>query len=120
MPIVGCDSVFDRFHRGIAELAIKLNAHISTDTRGAFQEIRPVLGDLFDPQFHGLDVQEQDPSSFAGQPILVTTMIGIKYRVPGRDWRVCSRAEVELQRVPVSAGQRKDSPILPRKRPREG
>jgi hypothetical protein len=117
MAIVGCDSVFDGFHRAIADLAIELNAHISTDTRGTFREIRPVAGDLFDPHFHRLENGEQDPGNCAGHPILVTTMVGIKYRLPVREWRVCSPAEVEIQRLPVSAGPPKVSRIVPCKRP---
>jgi hypothetical protein len=117
LPLVGAGSVFDRFHKGIAKLAADLNGNISTDTKGEFGEIRPMMGDVFDPRFHRLADHEQDARNCAGQPILVTTMIGIKFRLPGREWRVCSPAEVEVINVSSASAQRRVSSIVPSKRP---
>ena len=117
LPLVGTDSVFAGFHKGIANLAADLNGKISSDTKGEFAEIRPMMGDLFDPHFHKLADREQDARDCAGQTILATTMVGIKYRLPGREWRVCSLAEVEVINVPSVSAQKRASRIVPSKRP---
>ena len=118
LPLVGADSVFDGLHKGITSIAVDLNRNISTDAKGEFSEIKPIMGDIFDPDFHKWANREQDARDCAGQTILATTMMGVKFRLPGREWRVCSRAEVEIFDVPSVPAERRVSMILPSKRRR--
>lgn len=119
LPLVGADSAFNEFHSCFADLAVDLNANIGTEVRGEFQEINPAMGELFDPVAHKSASREGDDQDYSDQPILVTAMIGIKFRLPGKEWRVCVRAEVELWRVSTSGppGHRRITSIVPNKRP---
>jgi hypothetical protein len=100
-PILGGDSDLEKRHRVIAGLATDLNLKISAYS-GEFKEIAPKLNEneKFDPNFHTPDNPELEDQDLSGQPILVTTMMGIKFRLPGRPWRTCSKARVQL--VPCS------------------
>lgn len=117
LPLVGADSVFDGLHKCIATIAAELNSNVSTDTKGEFEPITPIMGDPFDPHFHKWTNREQDARDCAGQTILAITMIGIKFRLPGREWRVCCRAEVEIFNAPSVSAEPRVSTIVPSKRP---
>lgn len=110
LPLVGADSVFNNLHNSIVEIAQDLNVKIWTDVKGEFAKIEPTLGDDFDPHQHKPKDRDRNrdkgPDERVGQYILATAMVGIKRKVPGGEWRVCSHAEVELLQV-QTGGKRK-------------
>ena len=99
-PLGGCFPEASSLHSKVADLAGVLKAELSAYT-GTFEAIDPKMDDVFDPELHDLD--SFDPAmeglDASGQLIQWTTMIGIKFRLPGMPWRVCSRAIVQVGNV---------------------
>jgi hypothetical protein len=125
--LVGCRKEFHGFHQEITEIAGDLNAKIWAYL-GEFEPIYPQTEVEFDPNLHLPDTQEYEPQDYTGRDIMMPTMIGIKYRLPGKEWRICSRAKVRMWPDPVpsaatpkaansNVNERSYSRIVPQKRP---
>ena len=125
LPLVGGGKEVQKRHRRIADLASELNLKVSA-YRGIFEEIRPQITEPFDCECH---VEENsEPGDLPGQSVLVTTMVGIRYKHPEKDWRMCSPAKVKIcpawdalpnprKRIPLPEAP--SSSIVPRKRQNE-
>jgi hypothetical protein len=92
LPLVGGDSDVQARHKKIAKIASELNLKVFA-YRGTFVQIYPRFKEPFDLEYH----TEENPEleNLAGQPILVTTMMGIKYEHPEKGWRTYSPAKVK-------------------------
>jgi hypothetical protein len=95
MPLVSGDTEVQGHHKRIAMHARDLKLITST-YRGTFEAIGPNFRTPFDPTLYSLEnpTSDVDKGDLAGQPILVTTLPGIKFRLPGGEWRVCAEAFV--------------------------
>ncbi|KUJ15476.1 uncharacterized protein LY89DRAFT_720013 [Mollisia scopiformis] len=116
VAIVGNNAEINSFHESIANIASTLNVNMSA-YRGEYAPIYPQLSDAFDLNFHVLDSLELEGpglnvKDLEGRPILLTMLMGVKFKGPGRDWVVCYRAKVRLwrptnPRAILPAGKRK-------------
>ena len=98
--LVGCRKEFHGFHQQIVKIAEDLNSKIWTYL-GEFEQIYPKTEYVFDPKLHVSDPQEHEPQDYTGKDIMMPTMIGIKFRLPGKEWRICSRAKVRMWPKPT-------------------
>jgi hypothetical protein len=92
LPLVGGDSDVQARHKKIAKIASELNLKVFA-YRGTFVQIYPQIKEPFDLEYH----TEENPEleDLAGQLILLTTMLGIKYEHPEKGWRTYSPAKVK-------------------------
>jgi hypothetical protein len=95
MPLVSGDAEVQGHHKRMATHARDLKLITST-YRGTFEAIRPNFRTPFDPTLYSLEnpASDVDKGDLAGQPVLVTTLPGIKFKLPGGEWRVCAEALV--------------------------
>ena len=93
LPLVGGDSDVQARHKKIAKIASELNLKVFA-YRGTFVQIYPHIKEPFDLEYH----TEENPEleDLAGQLILMTTMMGIKYEHPEKGWRTYSPAKVKV------------------------
>lgn len=122
LPLVGGGKDIQLRHEIIADFASELNLKVSA-YRGTFEEIKPQITELFDFERH---VEEnQAPGDSTGERILVTTMMGVRYKHPEKDWRICSSAKVKpwpVRNAPLATPKRVPLPdqpgssIVPKKR----
>ncbi len=64
--------------------------------KGEFEPIKPEAGDCFDDSVHKRDNLGYDITSPVGKTILATLMVGVRFKSPGEEWMVCSKADVQL------------------------
>jgi hypothetical protein len=97
MPLVSGDTEVQGHHKRIATHARDLKLITST-YRGTFEAIRPNIRTPLDPTLHSLEnpASDVDKEELAGQHVMVTTLPGIKFMLPGGEWRVCAEALVHL------------------------
>jgi hypothetical protein len=98
MPLIGGiggNEGIHRIHMRIADIAGDLNAKFAAFT-GTYEAIMPGIGDRFDPKYHVSDDPLDEFSDLSDRLILLTTMVGVQFRIPGKEWRICSRAKVRL------------------------
>lgn len=124
--LVGCNDETKRFHSDISRIAAGLNEKIfAYQVKGVHEPIIAKTGDAFDPEHHELDSPELgvagiNQRDLKGKTILLTTIVGVKFKARGEEgWVVCSPAKVRLWRNAVSTNQSMVTPkaILP---PRKG
>jgi hypothetical protein len=131
LPLVGGDSDVEVRHRALGKIALELNLKAFA-YRGTFEEIKPQMLDSFNPERHTEENPGSDCSDFAGKPILMTTMVGVRFKHPEKGWRTCSHAKVKMwpennkedqpKRVPLpdmaggGPSQETNRRILPKKR----
>ncbi|EKD14088.1 uncharacterized protein L3040_007910 [Drepanopeziza brunnea f. sp. 'multigermtubi'] len=107
MPLVGCNSEMNDFHTSISRLASDLNIRLCSFPA----EYRPIttrIGESFVHDIHALETQgvgrpEQSLLDVIGKPVLLTTMFGVRERMPmpmatphAAEARVCVKAKVKL------------------------
>jgi hypothetical protein len=107
LPLVGADHETHDFHLRIAHVAVDLSAKFAAYT-GIFEDIRPMIGDLFVRKSHVLE-DGSEPSLGSDRFISITLMAGVRFRSPGEEWRICLPAKVKLWPSPNEG-------IVPRKR----
>ncbi|PMD53750.1 uncharacterized protein K444DRAFT_146014 [Hyaloscypha bicolor E] len=98
LPLVGGNTDVQARHRKMASVASELNLKVFA-YKGTFEEIRPQMNEQFDPQRHAEDTLEPGFLDLAGQAILMTTMMGVRFRHPEKGWRTCSPAKVKVWSV---------------------
>ncbi len=110
LPLVGGDSDVQARHKKIAKIASELNLKVFA-YRGTFVQIYPHIKEPFDLEYH----REENPEleDLAGQPILVTTMMGIKYEHPEKGWRTYSPAKVKVWSANITLRHRTARVPLP-------
>lgn len=93
LPLVGGDNEVQARHKKIAKIASELNLKVFA-YRGTFVQINPCIKEPFDLEYH----TEENPEleDLAGQPILLTTMMGIKYEHPEKGWRTYCPARTNV------------------------
>lgn len=96
---------FAELHEELVNLGTFLNTMISSYT-GTFEAIHPRLGENFDSRFHALEnsYMDSDGAEAGIRGVAMTVAPGLRYQLPGRDWRVCVRAKVILVE-PSCSGQ---------------
>jgi hypothetical protein len=94
LPLVGGDSDVQARHKKIANIASELNLKVFA-YKGTFEEVNPQMADKFDPECHVEENAEPSFPNLAGQSILVTTMLGVRFKHPEKGWRTCSPAKVK-------------------------
>jgi hypothetical protein len=98
MPLIGGmggNEAINRIHMRIADIAGDLNAKFAAYT-GTFEGIMPGIGDRFDARIHVSDDPLDEYKDLSGRLIMLTTMVGIKFHIPGKEWRYTSKAKVWL------------------------
>jgi len=95
LSLVGGNSDAQSRHRKIASIASELNLKVFA-YRGIFEEIRPQMKEPFDAQRHAEENPEPDFPDLEGHAILVTTMMGVRFKHPEKDWRICFPAKVKM------------------------
>ena len=116
-PLVsGIDDEAERLHRSIASIAVSL------------KERRHIRGhqtqDLLDfrPRFPATHIDDQDSHNIVSKPILMTTMIGVRFIDHLLGSRVCARAKVKTwyhieTSNPAGMTVSASNSTVPRKRP---
>jgi hypothetical protein len=95
-PLVGSSDSLHSLHIMIAKLAEDLNKNFNTFT-GTFELIRPEVGEELNPQLHTPKTAGNEGEKVSGRRIQFATGVGVRFRLPGyRDWRICTKAEVQL------------------------
>ncbi len=98
LPLVGGNSNIQVRHQQMAKVALEL--HLKTSAyRGKFEEIKPQMLDWFNPERHAEENPGPDYPDLVGRSILVTTMPGVRFKHPEKDWRTCVRAKVKVSPV---------------------
>ncbi|KAH8781552.1 hypothetical protein F5882DRAFT_379597 [Hyaloscypha sp. PMI_1271] len=95
LPLVGGNSDVQARHRKMASVASELNLKVFA-YKGTFEEIRPQMNELFDPQRHAEETLEPGFLDLTGQAILMTTMMGVRFMHSEKGWRTCSPAKVKV------------------------
>jgi hypothetical protein len=95
MPLTGGDKGLHDFHQGVVSVALDLNAQFEAYT-GEHEEIAPQIGSQFEDGLHECVGLPCNAASSVGKHILATLMIGVRYRLPGKEWVVCCKAKVQL------------------------
>jgi hypothetical protein len=88
--LVGGNKETQKQHQKIAKVATELKLIIAA-YKGIFEPIQPQMNEVFKGLENVSDME--DPEE---RPVLVTTMIGIRYSLPGKPWRTCLQARVDL------------------------
>jgi hypothetical protein len=98
MPLIGGiggNEGLHRIHIRIADIAGDLNAKFWAYT-GTYKEIMPGIGDRFDPKYHVSDDPLDEFKDLSDRLIMLITMVGVQFHIPGKEWRISSRAKVRL------------------------
>ena len=121
-PLVsGIDEEAERLHRSIAGIAVSLKEKLSAYA-GTFEAIRPKICSTFDPDSQIPDTDDQDLHNIVSKPILMTTMIGVRFIDPLLGSRVCVRAKIKTwyhieTSNPAGMTASGSKSTVPRKRP---
>lgn len=104
LPLIGMNQESNKLHEALVGIGSLLNTAIWSYS-GIFEEIHPRLGNNFDSQYHILDNEDKDHNDLGILNALVamTVVPGMKYKLSGKEWRVCVRATVVLL-TPVILG----------------
>ena len=98
MPLVsgiGGNEGLHQIHEIIADLAGDLKAKFSAYT-GEFEDVMPGIGDQFDAEKHESDDPMDEDGELANRYVMLTTMVGVKFRIPGQPMQILSKAKVRL------------------------
>lgn len=90
LSLVGGNNETQKQHQKIAKVATELKLIIAA-YKGTFEPIKPQMNEVFKGLQNVSDTVDPE-----GRLVLVTTMIGIQYSLPGKPWRTCLQARVEL------------------------
>lgn len=99
MPLIGGiggNEVLHRIHVTIADIAGDLNAKFIAYT-GTPEPIMPGTGDIFDPEIHISDDPLDEYRDLSHRHVMLTTMGGVRFHVPGQPVRTWSKAKVRLR-----------------------
>ncbi|KAE8452471.1 hypothetical protein EG329_000373 [Mollisiaceae sp. DMI_Dod_QoI] len=112
--LIGGNSETHDLHVSIAGIVSDLNMRMFA-YRGTYAPINPKIGELFDTRLHALDNPELEGPGLnhrdlEEKPILMTMIVGVKFKPPGGDWIVCAPAKVRLLRPVEPAKQRTPLP----------
>ncbi|KAF7947485.1 hypothetical protein EAE96_008572 [Botrytis aclada] len=95
-PLIGAGENINSFHGGMAKVGNELH-NIVGSYKGEFESIWAPPDSKFDSSIHALDDSQLHPNFvIEGGDVLITTCFGVRYKAPGRDWRVCAPAKVIL------------------------
>jgi len=81
LSLVGGDSDAQARHRKIASIASELNIKVFA-YRGTFEEISPQMKEPFNSQGNEEENPAPDFPDLEGQPVLVTMMMGVRFKHP--------------------------------------
>jgi hypothetical protein len=95
LPLVGGDSNVQARHNKMASTASELNLKVFA-YRGTFEEVNPQMHSLFESGCHVEENPEPSSLDKAGRAILLTTMMGVRFKHPEKGWRTCSPAKVKV------------------------
>ncbi|KAE9366136.1 hypothetical protein N431DRAFT_472691 [Stipitochalara longipes BDJ] len=95
LPLVGGDNDVQARHKRMANIASELNLKVFA-YRGTFEAVNPQMHALFDPECHAEENPEPGYPDLVGRCIIVTTVMGVRFKHPEKGWRTCSQARVEL------------------------
>ena len=95
LPLVGGNSDVQVRHQKIAKVAAELNLRTSA-YRGMFEVVKPHMMEPFNPERHADENPGSDYPDLVGKPILVTTMMGVRFKRPEKGWRTCAHAKVKV------------------------
>jgi hypothetical protein len=95
LPLAGGDSNVQTRHNKMANVASELNLKVFA-YRGTFEEVNPLMHSLFEPRCHVEENEEPSSLDMEGQAILLTTMVGVRFKHPEKGWRTCSPAKVKV------------------------
>ncbi|TGO72621.1 hypothetical protein BELL_0434g00020 [Botrytis elliptica] len=114
-PLIGAGDNMNSFHESMAKVGNELH-NIVGSYKGEFESIWAPPDSKFDSRIHALDDSQLHPNFvIEGGDVLITTCFGVKYKAPGRDWRVCAPAKVILApptmvRSTIKRGREEDLP----------
>ncbi|KAF7882140.1 hypothetical protein EAF00_011656 [Botryotinia globosa] len=95
-PLIGAGDNMNSFHESMAKVGNELH-NIVGSYKGEFESIWAPPDSKFDSSIHALDDSQLHPNFvIEGGDVLITTCFGVRYKAPGRDWRVCAPAKVIL------------------------
>lgn len=63
---------------------------------GTYEVVTAPIRGTFDSHLHKGDTPMRTEQNLKGLPIFLTTMIGVKCRRPGGDWKICVHAQIRL------------------------
>ncbi|ATZ55522.1 hypothetical protein BCIN_12g01110 [Botrytis cinerea B05.10] len=114
-PLIGAGDNMNSLHECMAKVGSELHTIVGS-YKGEFESIWAPPGSKFNTSIHALDDSQLHPNFvIEGGDILITTCFGVRYKAPGRDWRVCVPAKVILapptrMRSITKRGREEDSP----------
>ncbi|KAF5872255.1 putative transcription factor cys6 protein [Botrytis fragariae] len=120
-PLIGAGDNMNNFHGCMAKVCNELH-NIVGSYKGEFESIWAPPDSKFDSSIHALDDSQLHPNFIIeGGDILITTCFGVRYKAPGKDWRVCAPAKVILApptmvRSTTKRGQEDDLPTTRKSR----
>ncbi|TGO63136.1 hypothetical protein BCON_0015g00650 [Botryotinia convoluta] len=120
-PLIGAGDNMNSFHGCMAKVGNELH-NIVGSYKGEFESIWAPPDSKFDSSIHALDDSQLHPNFIIeGGDILITTCFGVRYKAPGKDWRVCAPAKVILApptmvRSTTKRGREEDLPTTRKSR----
>ncbi|TGO24644.1 hypothetical protein BPAE_0098g00340 [Botrytis paeoniae] len=120
-PLIGAGDNMNSFHGCMAKVGNELH-NIVGSYKGEFESIWAPPDSKFDSSIHALDDSQLHPNFvIEGGDILITTCFGVRYKAPGKDWRVCAPAKVILApptmvRSTTKRGREEDLPTTRKSR----
>ncbi|TEY73296.1 hypothetical protein BOTCAL_0080g00240 [Botryotinia calthae] len=104
-PLIGAGDNLNSLHECMTKVGSELHTIVGS-YKGEFESIWAPPDSKFNPSIHALDDSQLHPSFvIEGGDILITTCFGVRYKAPGRDWRVCAPAKVILAPPTISGGR---------------
>ncbi|KAI9649761.1 hypothetical protein NHQ30_002342 [Ciborinia camelliae] len=95
-PLIGANNRVADLHRCMAKMSNELHTIIKS-YKGCFESILAAPGTKFDSKLHILEDSQLRPDIVVIEgDILMTTCSRVRYKAPGRDWRICAPEKVIL------------------------